>query len=139
MSDDELAIRRLWLALITNALFDYVGLNLQSRPTISRLLKHAAKAWIFSPRNDLGSFVFCCHISGLDPSALRDRVLKLGDCGLKKRLARVHIALTLFRRHGKESTMPIGRPRKSSLRRTRTTDFHDQILKENWRSARFIV
>jgi len=83
------------------------------------LIKYAAEAWIFSPLNGIGSFVFCCHIIGIDPAALRDRISKLGEHRLKAILARQHFGTTIYHRHGKGGAVLIGRPRKSSIRGTR--------------------
>jgi len=117
MSDDELEFKRLWSAVLTGGLDDFASLGLLRRPATSKkMIQHAAKNWLFSAHNEIGSFTICCHIIGIDPAAMRDRISRLGELRLKKILARVHFNVTLYHRHSKGGARPIGRPRKISIR-----------------------
>lgn len=57
-----------WRGVLFQALRDLVAVN------VHVTIKREVRAWLFSPRSDLGSFVFICDVLGLDPSYMRSRV-----------------------------------------------------------------
>jgi hypothetical protein len=62
--------RDLWLAVINQALYDLTA-------TKTPLIK-SARAWFLLSNRDPGSFIWVCDYLGLEPTAVRRRVLSRG-------------------------------------------------------------
>ena len=67
VSEDFVAARRLWLAVIMQAIEDWSKGGLRAR--------RVAQRFIFDEPND---FAMVCANAGLDPDHLRSRLLKIG-------------------------------------------------------------
>ena len=63
------AERRLWAAIVTDAVEICLG-----RTLVSAEERHAARRWIESRGTDVGGFLWCCHLLGLDDDAISDRI-----------------------------------------------------------------
>jgi len=74
MSDSE---RRLYLAILTQAVCDFHGLASVTGAEI-----RTARAWIRSNLDAPMSFVFVCSVLDLDPQAVRERVQRANQKGL---------------------------------------------------------
>ena len=57
----------LWMAVLTLAMQDLSGPALHAKP---------ARAWFLSKNTSLGSLIWICDQLGLDPAAVRQKVLR---------------------------------------------------------------
>jgi hypothetical protein len=57
----------LWSSVLTLAIQDLSGPDLVAKP---------ARAWLMSRSTSLGSFIWICDQVGLDPAAVRQKVLR---------------------------------------------------------------
>jgi len=89
--------RGLWAAIVNDAIDICVGRTF-ARPSE----KLAARRWIESSRPDVGGFLWCCHLLGLDEAAVRQQI---GRSGLSLGLRLAH-----FRYANQRASRRAGRP-----------------------------
>jgi hypothetical protein len=70
--------RRLWRAIIQTAFQDLEGVHVNGTPYERRAVKVSAEQWFKSDCEEPGTFLWVCSQLGLDPGAIRRRILELG-------------------------------------------------------------
>ena len=70
--------RRLWQAILRTAFQDVEGLHLQGTPYDRKTIQVSAGEWFLSDREEPGAFLWVCSHLGVNPGAVRRRLLELG-------------------------------------------------------------
>jgi hypothetical protein len=70
--------RRLWRAIVRTAYNDVAGLHVHGTAYERKAVKVSADQWFRSDCEKPGTFLWVCSQLGLDPGAIRRRILELG-------------------------------------------------------------
>jgi hypothetical protein len=66
---------QLWREVLLLAIMDCRGESVVGTQHDKRYVQQRAQAWIFSTRNDPGSFKWCCEVLAVDPQAVHRRAV----------------------------------------------------------------
>ena len=66
---------QLWCAVLLLAIMDCRGESVIGTQQDKRYAQQRAHAWIFSTRDDPGSFKWCCEVLAVNPGAVHRRAL----------------------------------------------------------------
>jgi hypothetical protein len=70
--------RRRWRAILRRAFQDVEGLHLHGSSYERKTIQVSAGEWFMSDQEEPGAFLWVCSHLGLDPGAIRRRLLELG-------------------------------------------------------------
>ena len=73
--------RRLWTAVLLQAVCDIAGVNMRVHPRERAKLQHFARLWFDSDNYEVSSFRWICDELGLSPSYLRRRLMAIINSG----------------------------------------------------------
>jgi len=107
----------LWAAVLFQAVDDYRAWG--DSPYVSRqkrLIGYQAETWLRSESTEMPAFLWVCLVLGLDPEAVRKKILKGVKKTEKKDTDKI-TAIGLLPRKTRESNNPIGRLIQSYRRR----------------------
>ena len=73
----------LWSRVLLQAIWDLAGIKLKVQKSEAPRLQRRTRAWFLAKKDSPGSFIWICNILGLDPDAVRDRVLARSTAELR--------------------------------------------------------